>query len=280
VRAGAPLNDELWLRHVMHPNQDRYVSAILALLAGPVYGLRARPHKDWGLKPKMRHDPARDPLLFCRMFHDVQTLLNLGPTELYLLSDRPGGLQSLPTAPIPAFVAGSDLLQGRSDRELAFLIARQLVHLRPDSLLRHGQIVGTVGGLAAVLLAGIKSVQPDFPVKVEGNPALEQMIAQFRRVFAAEPARAEHLAAVVQHYLATKAEPDLVRWLAAADLSATRAALLACGDVQLAARLIMAEPAVPGGLTPTQRTDDLLGYAASEDHFLLRAHTGMAIGAA
>jgi len=64
---------------------------------------------------------------------------------------------------LPSFVVGADLLQGRPEKELAFVIASKLCYLRPEHYLK--LLLMTSSELRSVFQAALKLVNPNLPVK-------------------------------------------------------------------------------------------------------------------
>src|SRR3569623_2348696 len=75
VRARQRLTEELWQKNVYHPDEDRFISHILATVSSSVAAAYAKEHKDWGLKRKDRRDVQNDQLLISKMFaYQVQII--------------------------------------------------------------------------------------------------------------------------------------------------------------------------------------------------------------
>jgi hypothetical protein len=69
-------------------------------------------------------------------------------------------------------------------------------------------------------------------------------------------------------------DPDLERWSRAAELSADRAGLLVCRDLEAACRAISAQALGPDGPTTEERIDNLVRWNVSDDYFALTALAG------
>jgi len=270
--ARSRLTDEIWLKHILHPDQDRYVSAIFGLLSRPVYARHAQPHKNFQIKQKEKLDLLNNPLVFAKVYHFVHSLLNLPPTELYIRSDQPIGLLMAATSP-PSFVVGLDLLQGKGQKELAFAAAKQLAYVRPEHLLC--RIVPTAGGLKLLLQAAIKSISSEGPAKAEGPDA--EWVKALRQAYQREPVLSEQLGGVVRKFLSTKAEADLYKWLASVELTANRAGLVACGDLDVATKAVSTEPVPAGGVQSKDKVKDLVAYSVTEDYFAVRNFLGIGV---
>ena len=170
VRAKARLTEELW-KNIYHPDEDRFVSHIFATVSQAVAGARAKEHKDWGLKRKDQRDVATDQLLFSKVFNYVNQVLGVPQPELYLRPESPGELDLANAREkahlIPSFVVGSSLLQGRPEKELAYVIGKRLTFMRPDHFVRWPTVVPTVAELKVVFLAALKLVHPKLEVKAD-----------------------------------------------------------------------------------------------------------------
>ena len=65
-----------------------------------------------------------------------------------------------------------------------------------------------------------------------------------------QPVERDSLRLVVQKFIEDGAKADLKRWMQAVDVSAARAGLLLCADLEIAKKIIAAEPQLPGDLPP------------------------------
>ncbi len=212
ARAKARLTEELWQRNLYHPDEDRFdLATCWPRCRASVAAIRAREHKDWGLKRKDRRDPATDQLLFSKVFNYVTQVLAVPQPELYLRPESPGELDMANAREkgqlVPAFVVGSALLQGRPEKDLAYTVGKKLTLMRPDHFVRWPHVVPTVGELKVVFLAALKLVQPNVPIKPELQQSVGQYLDLLRKTV--PPQLAEQLAVVVQRFLETKSEADL-----------------------------------------------------------------------
>jgi hypothetical protein len=171
---------------------------------------------------------------------------------------------------------GANLLQGRPEKELAYVIGKKLTFMRPDHYVRWPNVVPTVAELKVVFLAALKLVQPNVPVKADIAQPVGQYYDALRKLV--PPQMMEQLGVVVQRFLATKAEADLHKWSNAVDLTGTRAGLLICNDLEVAARLAQAEPMAVGVVEPKEKIKDLILWSISDEYFTLREHLGLIIG--
>ena len=191
--------------NIYHPDEDRYISAVFAAVSQAVAAARAKEHKDWGLKRKDKRDVANDQLLFSKVFNYVNQVLGVPQPELYLRPESPGELDLANAREkaqlMPSFVVGSGLLQGRPEKELAYVIGKRLTFMRPDHFVRWPHVVPTVAELKVVFLAALKLVQPKFEVKADAAAGVAQYLDHLQQLGAAAADRAagRRRAAVRRH---------------------------------------------------------------------------------
>jgi len=127
-----------------------------------------------------------------------------------------------------------------------------------------------------LLFAAIKLIQPDAPSPPDIDKqvlATAQTIRQFM-----QPMQIEGLRMVVKKFVADGAKANLKRWSQCVDITANRAGYLLCGDLEIAKKIIAAEPQQPGDLPPQEKLKELLLFSVSDQYFALRQQLGIAIG--
>lgn len=102
---------------------------------------------------------------------------------------------------------------------------------------------------------------------------------------AAELARAVPQQVLVQvAVIARKMSSDfkngaIAGWRNTTDLTANRAGLILCNDLQVAARRVAVETGGLSTLPARDRLRDLLAYSVSEGYFAVRRHLGLTVDA-
>jgi hypothetical protein len=79
---------------------------------------------------------------------------------------------------------------------------------------------------------------------------------------------------LVQAYLRAAAPNDVRNYLEAVELTAVRAGLLACGELETVKRVVMTESGGAARVAPRVKVRDLLVFTLSEDLPALRAALG------
>src|SRR5262249_9230112 len=124
----------------------------------------------------------------------------------------------------PSFVVRPHLLQGKSEREVAFLLAKKLAFMRPEYFLR--MLLPTNTELAVVMLSAIVMLQPRFPVPPGLVASIQQYLPELQKRMS--PSATEQLGAIVQRFVQATPEINLARWCHAVDAVSHRAGFVVC----------------------------------------------------
>jgi hypothetical protein len=92
------------------------------------------------------------------------------------------------------------------------------------------------------------------------------------------PHALEQLDLVMQRFIKATPEINLAKWGHAVDAASHRAGLVVCGDLDVAARAVAAEPVVVDGPTVKDKVKELVLFSISEEYFAARAQLGLGIG--
>jgi hypothetical protein len=277
VKAKQRMTEDIW-RRVNHPDENRYISAILGAIWQGAASIRAQPHKSFGLRRKDKRPIETDQLLFSKIFYYTAQVLNVPPPEVYLQDDQPGEILLANCIDknqlVPSFVVRQNLLQGRPEKEIAFAAAKKLCFMRPEHYLKMALPTNTE--LKTALMSALVLVRSDFPVP----PDMRQNVAVYlpemqKRI---PPQMAEQLHAVVGRFLQAAPEVNMAQWGHAVEATSHRVGFVICGDLETAARMVSAEPTVVGGPQAKDKIKELVLYSVSEDYFAVRHHLGLTIG--
>jgi hypothetical protein len=89
------------------------------------------------------------------------------------------------------------------------------------------------------------------------------------------PHAMEQLGLVVQKFIQAAPEINLAKWGHAVDAVSHRAGFVVCGDLEVAARMVSAEPVTVGGPQVKDKIKELVLYSISEEFFAVRAQMGL-----
>src|SRR5204863_1595774 len=180
VKAKNIINNESWAK-VVHPDENRYISAIFAAVWQGIAAMKAYPHRELGIKRKDRRMLQGDQLMFSQLFYYVAQVLNVPLPEVFLLEDnKPADIQLAnfieKSELIPSFVVRPHLLQGKTEREIAFLCARRLVFMKPEYYLK--LLLPTNTELKVAFLSAIALINPRFPVPPDSVQTVQMYLGE------------------------------------------------------------------------------------------------------
>lgn len=271
--ARRPLDEAVLRAHVAHPDQDPYITAVLALIAPAVAVWRAV-SLPGSLDPRTRVDVSSDPSDAARMIKDVARTLGVCTPDVFFLPEEEGDciLMNLQREHRlhPTLVLFGTLLGDRKEPELAFTIGRAMADLYHP----HYGVVAldrSPQALRQVLRACLFWV--GHPM-AEDHAALEMISAEIMGRM--QPAARERLTDVLRLYIEAGASLEAKRWVKAAEYTACRLGLLMAADLRSAARALEAEPTpLCASASVGERRLDLLRYGVSEDYFIARHALGI-----
>ena len=179
IRAHGRLTEELWQRHLYHPDEDRGLSQILATLSPAIASARAKLPKDIGLKRKHQRNVLTDQTVVCKaLAYGVAGVRRRSRPTSTWCPNRAGDVDvvnvrgAIPG--VPTLVIGRKLFETDSDIELAFVVGRTLAAIRPDHLLRWPSFVPTLAELEIAVRAAIRLVDPERPIPADVTGEVEQ----------------------------------------------------------------------------------------------------------
>ena len=270
------LNEELW-RKILHPTENNYLGALFALLSPAIAMTTAQPHKVIGLDRHARVDVAGNQWSYAAALRYVANTIESALPDVFIKKDLPGTVNLVnlkeKNTLTPALVMGNGFDQLSSQGQVIFDLAKRMVLLRPERFPRFA--LGTTSALEISVRAGLQL--GGSPIGRGEHPSeVDKMAKQLEGLLAA-PLRTE-LKGVARRYVeACGDKVDIAGWIGASDLTASRAALVLCGDIVAAGQVIAMEPAAQSPLTVQDRIKDLLAFFVSDDHFAVRAALGMQV---
>ncbi len=270
------LDNDSWMRRMFHEEESLYLGKIFEFITPAALRAKLDQMKAKNELPvldaRFRQDPATSTVTFARTFGWAINVLGLPMPALYVRSDVPGALSHVPIEPA-ASLAGQTVLSGFTPQDLLFIVGKHASYYRPEHYIR--ALFPTVTELTVLFFAGIKIVASEQPVPPELSNqvmATAQSLARYM-----QPVHLEGLKMAVRKFIQDDAKANIKRWSQTVDLTSARAGFLLSGDLEIAKKLIAAEPQLPGDLTPQEKLKELLVFSVSDAYFKLRAMLGLAI---
>lgn len=272
IRPRNRLTNERWVKDLLHPDEDFLAGKVFEAVTPAVLRLRAQPDKKWQLSKKdLIPDVTNTTVAFARTFGFVTQVLSLPfVPRLFVCPDRQGGLAFATTQP-PATVCGSALLSGQNPLDVVFIVAKHLAYYRGEHYIR--TLFQTKDELKLVLVAAMHIAGVEI-----SDPNVVEWAKQIRGQM--QPADIELLNSITKRFVDAGARTDIKRWMQSVELTACRAGFVLCNDLEIAARMIQAEPPMGAvDLTPKEKIQELILFSVSESYFRLREALGIQIQA-
>ena len=277
IQVKSRLDNEAWVRNLFHKDENLYIGKIFEMLTPAAIVAKTNQLKAQKQLPaldrRFKQDPATSTVTFAKTFGWAGQVLGVTTPELYVRNDVPGALVAVPST-TPASVAGQTVLTGFTPQELTFIVGKHLSGYRGEHYIKN--LFPTLNELKVILFAGVKIVMSDFAVPGEMAQAVNATASELVKFM--QPVQRESLRLVVQKWMEDGATADLKRWMQAIEITACRAGLLLCADLEIAKKIIAAEPQLPGDLPPADKMKELLVFSVSEQYFSLRKTLGIAVG--
>jgi tetratricopeptide (TPR) repeat protein len=267
----AALSEEIWQKVVYHSTEERRLSLLFSCVAPVIALTRAQDGRSFRLKDRYRLEAKTDPSGVARLFDLGASVLSLPRPAVYYNQDFAKNVEILnlrdPAGTSPTVTVGPSLVEGRVERDIAFVVGRTLALMRPDHLVLSPHVVHAAAELPAIVHAAYKLCQPDAPVP---NPELYRpFLGLFERML--PPQALEPLSSLGPWLTENWRTLDLDAWRAAAEHTANRAGLLFCGDLGAAVRVLHATRGDAAG----PEVLDLMRWSVSEGHLGLRELLGI-----
>jgi golgin subfamily B member 1 len=275
----AALSEDAWMKAVMHPDEDRFIGTTFSRLGGVVALLRAKEPEAFGLRRRDRIDTAADGRAVVKLFRRACDTLAVPLPDLYLRAAPAWSVQVANTGERtlvrPAVVISEPAGSTFPERDMLFDLGSRLAFIRPERYLRYA--LPTSRDIEAALRGMLLSLDVEPPAPTTSDPAeAERIAAEIRRSVA--PQAREPLGPAARKWAQGHPSLDVAAWITAADLTASRAGLIACLDLETAARMLTAATAAASPLGPKEHVNSLLAYAISDEYASVRQHLGVTVG--
>ncbi|HNN92609.1 MAG TPA: tetratricopeptide repeat protein [Pseudomonadota bacterium] len=279
--ATRPLSKELW-RLLAHSGEDTRLGTMFQLLREAALRGKAKSWTELGLNRKERLDITTAGGFCGKALRYAFEALDAPLPEFYARPDDPTLFEqsyrvSVATdgaggAPVVCVELGSPMLSPRRpEREITYDAARLAAFLRTDRTLR--LLYSTPGQLGLVLDAAIALCGDETaPLPPE---RLRATADGLRRALTPPILEQVRKVGLSLRDAGVQGEAAASSWLAYSDLTAVRAGLLLCGDLETVALLLATEPPGASPLLPKQRLLETLRFTTTEDYFTIRQHLGL-----
>ncbi|MBI2897222.1 MAG: tetratricopeptide repeat protein [Deltaproteobacteria bacterium] len=253
-----------WLGQLIHPDADPRVGKLLQIVAPAVHAVRAAPGEEFAIAGERPLPPSLE-----AMFGWASSMLGIGRPVVRSCggASAPDGIGLL-FARVPVSIVGPIEARHRTE-DCAFLIGHHLASYRAEHFL--ARLVPDPNELCAIALAAAKIVDSRLRAPIE---LTERVAAWAERLYLGlDPEARSRLSRVVPLLDVPVDVPLVAKWLRGAELTAVRAGLLTSSDLCAAARQVRRLHASDPHLRDAA-LQDLVAFAASNEHLALRARLG------
>ena len=267
------ITDEDWAQGLFSPERDSTIATILEAVSRGAVEFRIeqlrKEKKLPNLNPEMREDLDRSTTTLARTMLWAGRLLGIQVPGLYIYPQVKGGLSAAAVAE-PSALASRTLGSGLTANQLAFLWGRHLTFFRPEHYLL--VFYPTIKDLAALMVATL-AIGEGSDMSGDSRKARQRASGLKKKLRDDE---LDRLRRATRKFSSENATGQMLAWARTVELSAGRAGLLACGDLNVAAALVREYP-VGGQLTPEARIADLMSYSISKEYAQLREKLGVTV---
>ncbi|HSQ63021.1 MAG TPA: tetratricopeptide repeat protein, partial [Polyangiaceae bacterium] len=233
IQVKSRLDNEQWVKNLFHKDENLFIGKIFemitpAAIVAKTNQLRASRQLPV-LDKRFKQDPATSTVTFAKTFGWAAQVLGVPLPELYVRNDVPGALVAVPASP-PASVAGQTVLTGFTPQELTFIVGKHLSYYRGEHYIKN--LFPTLNELKVLLFAAVKVIMADFNVPADMAQAVNQTAAELVKYM--QPVQRDGLRMVVQRFVEDGARADLKLWMQMVEVTACRAGLLLCADMEIA----------------------------------------------
>ncbi|WP_394829493.1 hypothetical protein [Pendulispora albinea] len=269
---------EHWIKNLFHQEENLYIDKIFEMIIPAAIVAKLNQLKAANQLPALdrryRQDPATSTVTLAKTFGWAAQVLGVQAPELYVRTDIAGSLLAVPYSP-PASVAGQTILSGFTPQELTFIVGKHLTYYRGGHYMRN--LFPSLNELKVMLFAAVKIVKPNFNVPSDVAEGVKGAAAELVKYM--QPIQRDSLRVIVERFIEEGMKVDLKKWAQTVEVTAMRAGLLLCADLEIAKKIIVAEPQLPGDMAPQDKLKELVLFSVSEPYFNLRETLGIAVAA-
>lgn len=261
-----------WESHLMAKDEDIVLGRTLQVIyqgIGPYLDLKEL--KDLGLRRKPEMDLDQK-LVFVNIYKAASKALGPIPHKVYR-DDNPTGIRVEYLAP-PALIVGSDMMTGHDEYELAFQIGRQLTFLHPMHFLAG---VKNLTELKIIMAAVFKFCKPEMEFGT-GAEVVNELTRTIDRKMNQQ--QKNQMSKLVDDFLRRHQESldDVFKdFFRSMEISALRAGALVSCNIPSVMNALRVEQSGFSRMERREKIEEVLRFAISEDHFVLRRALGISI---
>ncbi|HEV8247893.1 MAG TPA: hypothetical protein VGP93_19095, partial [Polyangiaceae bacterium] len=271
------ITHEDWIKKPLCPERNERADQLFAALGDAALEVGLETARRKRRMPLLDESTVQDPetstATLAKTLLWTAKLLGLSVPRLHVLPELSSNLVAPPSRE-PTLLANKTLGSGLELSELTFLWGRHLSFLRPEH--RLFLLFPSANELAALVLSALSlGGVPELPFKkLDGDAKL--FARGLKRHLSREAV--ERLKEEAGRFPVRELSSITVSWTRSVELAASRAGLVACGNLEIAAKMTERLP-LGGQLSPEEQLSDLMAWCVSADYAALRERLGVLITA-
>jgi tetratricopeptide (TPR) repeat protein len=224
--------------------------------------------KDLGLKKKNELDLG-EKLLFVNVYKNVKTFMNVVPHKIFVNEQGKGMKIELLSQPV--LLIGTDMLAQKDEKELAFIIGKQMTCMHPSFIL---SAIKNIEEMTVLFYSAMKFAIPEFPI-TSGQELINTHVDLMQRKM--PQAQKNQVISIMKQISSSKVQLNLAEWYSQIETTAMRTALLCSQDARIAIKFILDEIKTYKEPVKKKKLSNIISFAISEEYFNLRKDSGVGI---
>jgi len=225
--------------------------------------------KDLGLRRKPDMDMDQK-LMFVNIYKAVNKALGPLPHKVYR-DDNPTGMKVDFLVP-PALVVGADMMTGHDEYELAFQIGRQLTFLHPMHFLAS---VKNLTELKILMAAVFKYCKPEMELGTGADVVMELSRTIDRKMGQQQKNQMTKLVDDLMKKYPMSLDDMFRDYFRSIEVTQLHAGTLVACNVPSVMNFLRTEQSGFSNMTQRERIEEVLRFAISDDHYILRSALGI-----
>ncbi len=261
------LDAAFFKRCLLTESYDPMLGEVFSLVCDAFNKLLDHDPEHYALSNKDRVD-RKDGLMFTKIFKDITHTLGIESPPAVYHKKGVEGMFNASLHPV-GFIVGDDILSGCSEKEISFVIAKQLALSRPESFLFQTRTLKDMGVFFHIIL---KVLNPNHNITL--NKDMERLAASVRKL---KPEDLQRLGVVIAE-MSQRGQINIGAHQQSYEDAANRCGLLFCDDLATCRSMLAREPhPVNPNRDVESRMQPLVRWTLTPAYQVLRQDLGISI---
>jgi hypothetical protein len=195
--------------------------------------------------------------------------MNVVPHKIFVNEQGKGMKIELLSQPV--LLIGTDMLAQKDEKELAFIIGKQMTCMHPSFIL---SAIKNIEEMTVLFYSAMKFAIPEFPI-TSGQELINTHVDLMQRKM--PQAQKNQVISIMKQISSSKVQLNLAEWYSQIETTAMRTALLCSQDARIAIKFILDEIKTYKEPVKKKKLSNIISFAISEEYFNLRKDSGVGI---